>query len=336
MEKTNLPLVSILVPVYNVEEYIERCAHSLFEQSYGNVEFIFADDGSTDDSIKILKQIINYYPAQQSFIRIIRHPKNKGLTATRNTLVSAAEGDFVYHVDPDDWLELNAVEKLVTKMLEANADIVIGRHYCHKKNRIVKFEYDGYGLNKEKMIQAMAERRCVEIIWNKLIRRRLYSDFSIIGDETIKREDTLPGFRLLFYAKRIEMISDRIYHHDDENPSSIMNKTRHDINLISQTFTYTKQVWNWFAINEPAYKDVFANYHYKALHQHLAKYGRDKSVYSFIIDYIQKTDKKYWKLIGWDNPFTRFIDSHFLLYKVKYSCLAQLNEIRKYIKWILQ
>ena len=96
-------LVSILVPVFNVEGYIERCARSLFEQTYSNLEFVFVDDCSPDDSMKILGRIVEDYPIRKDAVRIIRHDHNRGLAASRNTALDNASGFFVCTVDSDDW-----------------------------------------------------------------------------------------------------------------------------------------------------------------------------------------------------------------------------------------
>ena len=92
-------LISILVPVYGVEDYIERCARSLFEQTYQNLEFIFVDDCTPDRSIDILETTIKDYPNRLSQLRIIRHNKRKGIAATRNTAINAANGLFICHID---------------------------------------------------------------------------------------------------------------------------------------------------------------------------------------------------------------------------------------------
>ena len=102
-------LVSILVPVYKVEDYIERCARSLFEQTYSNLEFIFVDDCSPDDSVEILGRIMDDYPARKEAVRIIRHNHNRGSAASRNTALDNGSGEFVFAVDSDDWLELDGL-----------------------------------------------------------------------------------------------------------------------------------------------------------------------------------------------------------------------------------
>ena len=114
------PLVSVLIPVYQVEDFIERCARSVFEQTYQNLECVFVDDGSTDSSIDILNQIINEYPSLKDNVHIIHHQENRGLAAARNTAINSCHGDFVMHVDSDDWLEPDAAELLVRRQQETD------------------------------------------------------------------------------------------------------------------------------------------------------------------------------------------------------------------------
>ena len=106
---------SILVPVYGVEKYIERCARSIFEQTYHNLDIVFVDDCTPDKSIDLLQRVLEDYPKRKAQTRIIRHAHNRGLSAARNTAVAAAIGTFLTHVDSDDWIELNAVEVLVSE-----------------------------------------------------------------------------------------------------------------------------------------------------------------------------------------------------------------------------
>lgn len=123
----NIPLVSVLVPVYNTGEYICRCAESLFNQSYPNLEFIFVDDCSPDDAISRLNHLIetNYSNISKK-IRVIRHTQNKGLSGARSTALDAANGEYVMHVDSDDWLPTNAIALMMDKALASNSDMVVG------------------------------------------------------------------------------------------------------------------------------------------------------------------------------------------------------------------
>ena len=108
--------VSILVPVYGVEKYIEKCAVSLFEQSYEDIEYIFVNDCTPDRSIEVLRGTIARYPQRQKQVVIIDHDVNRGLGAARHTATDAATGELVMHVDSDDYLMPHAVEHLCAKM----------------------------------------------------------------------------------------------------------------------------------------------------------------------------------------------------------------------------
>ena len=118
------PLVSICVPVYGVENYIERCCRSLFEQTYSNIEYIFVNDCTPDDSIKVLEHVLSEYPVRKENVKICNHQTNKGLAGARNTAIETATGVYLMHVDSDDYLDLNAVECLVNTALSEDADVV--------------------------------------------------------------------------------------------------------------------------------------------------------------------------------------------------------------------
>ena len=122
---SNNMFLSILIPVYRVEKYIERCATSLFEQTLqDDIEFIFVDDCGGDGSINVLMNTLNKYPKRKTQVLLLRHLKNRGLAAARQTALEKAAGDYVLTVDSDDWLELDACEKLQKIALQTNADIV--------------------------------------------------------------------------------------------------------------------------------------------------------------------------------------------------------------------
>ena len=117
--------ISVCIPVYGVEKYIERCARSLFEQTLlEDVEFIFVNDCTPDNSINILRSILTEYPHRISQTHIIEHAVNKGLSAARNSAVEAAKGKYVYHIDSDDFIEPQTLEALLQTAEMQNADIV--------------------------------------------------------------------------------------------------------------------------------------------------------------------------------------------------------------------
>lgn len=104
MKKDNNPKVSILVPIYGTELYIEKCARTLFEQTYDNIEFIFVNDCTRDNSVNVLKRVLEEYPLRKSQTRIIEHKENKGLAGSRLTGLQNATGEYVWCVDSDDYV----------------------------------------------------------------------------------------------------------------------------------------------------------------------------------------------------------------------------------------
>lgn len=133
-------LISILVPVYGVEDYMERCARSLFEQTYQNLEFIFVDDCTPDRSIDILETTIKDYPNRLSQLRIIRHNKRKGIAATRNTAINAANGLFICHIDSDDFMEVDAIRLMAEEQQKSQADIITAGVHVISKKRITIYD----------------------------------------------------------------------------------------------------------------------------------------------------------------------------------------------------
>ena len=117
--------VSVIVPIYNVGKYIERCAESLLSQTMkSGIEFIFVDDAATDNSIDILKTVIARHPERKDQVKLLTHPVNRGLPAARNTGMDAAEGEYIYHCDSDDYVEADMLRKMYMATLTRGADIV--------------------------------------------------------------------------------------------------------------------------------------------------------------------------------------------------------------------
>lgn len=136
-------LVSYIIPVYNVSTYIERCAKSLFTQTYGDIEFIFINDCSTDDSEVKLRKVIELFPNVQCRVKIISNKTNLGSATTRNIGLSNATGDYVMFADSDDWVESNYVESMVNTIEASEKDIVYCDYYESFKDqdKYVKQDY---------------------------------------------------------------------------------------------------------------------------------------------------------------------------------------------------
>ena len=118
--------VSVIVPIFKVRDFIERCVCSLFDQTLDEVEYIFVDDASPDDSIDVLKSCMEQYPTRKDQVIIITHEKNLGLPAARNTGLVRASGEYVLHCDSDDFVEREMLEEMYKVAKESDADMV----YC--------------------------------------------------------------------------------------------------------------------------------------------------------------------------------------------------------------
>lgn len=239
-------LVSILVPIYKVETYIERCARSLFEQTYNELEYIFIDDKSPDQSISILNKVCSEYPHRQNAVRIIRHEVNKGLAASRNTALNNAIGTFVCAVDSDDWLETNAVEILVKRQIESDADIVAGGMMMHQNDGDFPFIEKEYSSKKEAVLRQL-ETSWDHTVCRKLVRRSLFESHHIRCIEGCDMtEDRYQMAQLAYFAKSYALVDDIIYHYERRNENSIM--AQHDRErVLRKNYEYLQ---NWLAIRD--------------------------------------------------------------------------------------
>ena len=227
------PKVSILVPIYKVSKYIERCAVSLFEQTFEDIEYIFVNDCTPDNSIEVLSNVIKRYPNRQPQIRIINHEKNRGLASARNTGIDNANGDFVLHIDSDDYIEPNMTELLYNKAIEENADIVVCDFIMewHNTNRVVEQTWDK---NPKIFINKILSVHAVPSVWNKLFKMRLYSENNITAIEGINLgEDLLITPKLLYYSKNVSKVEVPLCHYFQTNSNSYTkNYTEKNINNV--------------------------------------------------------------------------------------------------------
>ena len=215
------PKVSVLVPVYNVSRYIDRFAKSLFNQTFDNMEFVFVDDASTDDSMLKLKQIIEQYPDRQEHIQIVTHPSNKGLATARNSAIDNSTGEYILFVDSDDYLEPNMVEMLYAEAIRSDADIVFCGAILHRKNRQCIL-VDPLSPDSDNYLEhILFNDDSMAYVWNKLIKRTLYKEDCRVPEGLNYLEDKYVTTRLYYYAKKIRKIDQILYHYNKTNLSSI-------------------------------------------------------------------------------------------------------------------
>ncbi|MBO6030298.1 MAG: glycosyltransferase family 2 protein [Prevotella sp.] len=250
--------ISILVPVYGVEKYISQCAKTLFEQTYNDIEYIFVDDCSPDNSIAVLQQVLANYPRRQHQVNIIRHEHNRGLGATRKTAFDFATGDFVMNVDSDDYLSLDAVEKLVNKQKETGADIISSSYMSHFEDGTTVPHQEPH-LNKDGCLKLMLiQNTLLPHIWARLIRRNLYVEHEISSVEGINMaEDLALTPRLIHAAESISYIEDITYYYrDDSSASTFANhlSSKHVLSLLKAN----QELWVYFNKNDLKGNYLFA------------------------------------------------------------------------------
>lgn len=223
MASNQEPKVSICTPIYGVEKYIERCARSLFEQTYTNIEYIFVNDCTKDNSIDILLKTIQSYPSRKSQIRIINHDKNCGLGCARNTAIAAATGDFIMHVDSDDYIERITIEECVKKQIETEADIVSCNALKHRTDFTEKMQHTEHLSPKEYCLNVL-QRNAHVCIWGRLIRTALYKNNNIHVEPGINMgEDYQVIGKLFFYSHKTAIVNNFLYHYDCTNIGSYSN-----------------------------------------------------------------------------------------------------------------
>ncbi len=206
------PLVSICVPVYNVAPYIERCVRSLMEQAYDNIEYVFVNDCSTDNSLSLLQQMLDLYPRHRDNVKIISNRRNSGLAYTRRVSIENASGEYVMCVDSDDYIPLDAVQVLVHAALDKDADIVCGKAMFVKTDGSLS-PIPAYIPSAEDYVKdALTDD--FSHIWGKLYKRSLFAgDFSFAPDGMDYNEDRIVCLYMSYKAKSIVSIEDVVYNY---------------------------------------------------------------------------------------------------------------------------
>ena len=324
------PKVSILTPIYNVEKLIERCAVSLFEQTYENIEYIFVNDCTKDNSIQVLESVLTRYPARQGCVRIINHEVNRGLAAARNTAVANCSGDFIMHVDSDDYLEPNAVELLLNRQLKTDADIVSGLAMMHTPDDDTLLPNPHYG-TKEEMVLDMMQLTINHSIWRRIIRKSLYDEYGVTAQEGVNiGEDCWTMTQLAYYASSFSFIDEVVYHYDCIRDDSYTGNKGAIKKSLKEVIATAYLIIDFFKDKEQIYYDEanrVAIKYIALILKKAAQYG-DSALYDEMLAKLRAFDKKYWSAIKWDKSYIRIVSQN-------YNCLrTALSLSKKYHKFL--
>ena len=206
-----MPKVSIVVPIYGVEKYIERCARSLFEQTFDDIEYIFVNDCTKDNSIKVLVTVIEDYPNRKEQIKILHHDVNKGLPQARKTGILTAVGEYIVNFDSDDWVDIRSIEILYNKAVQDDADIVIYDIYTIDGINKTLFKCGVEGLNKWELFERMCQMKLSWSACNKLIKRTLFKH--VIFPVCNNAEDMALILQLMARAEKVVYIPQPFYYY---------------------------------------------------------------------------------------------------------------------------
>ncbi len=273
----SLPSISLIVPIYNVEQYLKRCLDSILAQDYPNLEVILVNDGSPDNSAQI---IADYDAANPGRFRVLTQ-ENQGLGAARNNGVALAAGEFVAFMDSDDWVEPSFISTLATAAAKNNADIAVCNNYCDfERGPCLRYPFMTH---RTAMTGAEAAKRSFGLLtmpvvaWNKLYRKSLFVD-NDIAYPSIYYEDIATTGRLLAKADRVAVVREPLYHYCYRATGITGRFSQRNIDSymtaigILRDFLYREGLWD-------SWQSEYRRFLKRArVHMHISTYFQDKTI----------------------------------------------------------
>lgn len=256
-----MPKVSVIIPVYGVKKYIERCARSLFEQTLDDIEYIFVDDSTPDNSISILRKVLSEYPNREKQVKILRHEKNKGLAQARQTGLKIASGEYIAHCDSDDWVDVHMYEEMYNKAIEEDADVVVCDYVVTNDTSVIKTINACHAKSAKQLIENCLFQRDPWSLWNKLFNRKAYSNIEY--PKGAMGEDMVTIIQLLWNCKMLSYINKPYYQYFYNSESITKVCTRDScISKFNQLSYNTTIVMNFIKNKklDAEYKDALVVY----------------------------------------------------------------------------
>lgn len=222
--------ISLIIPIYKVERFIERCVVSLMEQTLDEVEYIFVDDASPDGSVNILREVVERYLSRKDYVKIITHRENKGLPAARNTGLAEATGEYIFHCDSDDFVELDMLESLYNKAKECDADVVWCDFFLSFETNERYMKQPSYSTPND-ALKAMLSGAMKYNVWNKLVKRSLYIDNNISFPAGYGMGEDMTMMMLCANARKVAYVPRAFYHYVKLNTGAF-SQTYSDRHLV--------------------------------------------------------------------------------------------------------
>lgn len=215
-------MISVIVPIYHSEPYLERCCRSLFAQTLADVEYIFILDGPSDEAEEIINRVVEDYPLRREGLRIIVHEQNRGISFSRQEGHELARGKYIFHCDSDDWMEPDALQLLVEKAEEEEADVVFFDYMRHYDRQEILYRVEQVLQGKVPTIDAP--------LHNKLIRTDLIKKHQLRFPEGINwGEDLCMSVMCQILADKIAYLPQCLYHRSmhDQSFTAQVNKEKY-------------------------------------------------------------------------------------------------------------
>ena len=216
-----LPLISVIVPIYNVENYLERCVESIIHQTYKNLEIILVDDGSPDNC----PQMCDEWAKKDNRIKVI-HKENGGLSDARNAGTMIASGELVAYIDSDDWIESKMFEDMYNRMQKDGSDIVAsGVNWVEEDGSLIRVESSEIDCvldRTESMTELLGDRKFKQHVWNKLYKFKLIKNIPF--EKGKYHEDVFWSYQVVGSADRVSVMT-KSYYNYVQRSNSIMGES---------------------------------------------------------------------------------------------------------------
>lgn len=297
------PLISIIIPVYNVEEYLDKCVESIVNQTYENLEIILVDDGSPDNCPAMCDE----WAMKDSRIKVI-HKTNGGLSDARNCGIDVSTGDYIYFIDSDDYISVDAIEKLYNVLSDNNCDIAFGRYvevidgiekkaeysdktYIYSQDEFWEKRYS-LSLQKEYLISIS-----MMVSWNKLIKKEVFDNVRFSKGRL--HEDEFIIHKLIANCSRIAFLDSKLYYYLQRD-NSIMGKR--NLNNKIDALEALAQREEYFLHNKKSFLNLsilsFLNYimlnyfNYKYVYKNKELTRKSKGLYRYYYKVMLKNNIK--------------------------------------------
>ncbi len=279
--------LSIIIPVYNVENYLSRCLESILNQTFNDFEIICVNDGSTDNSPAVLQK----FKSNDERIIII-DKKNEGSGVARNAGLSIAKGDYVYFVDGDDWIEENSLDKIILKAAELNTDILIFGGLSYYNNKGKNGGYSADKLPKQYLNKVFSSKDIKKDIfkfpstaWTKLYRREFLLKNNIKFQDIKVGQDQLPFFHSMIKAERIALLPENIYCYRKNRKGSAMTvKKKKSFSPIYVFYGIEDMLKSENLLDD--YKSIFVNKYLSKATSWLGKF-QDDLKHDYYVEYLK-------------------------------------------------